>query len=855
MCWADFEKNNTWLMNSTDISSNHVYFTSNAYMQTKNVVDKYVNELRTLHKIMSNNSNSSNNGSSNDGSNGSSNDGSNSSNNGSNGSSNNDSNGSNNGSNSNSSNNSNNGSNNNSNNGSINNSSRDSGNGSSENSNNSASNTDNMQNNLIKIQVLVQHINNMIDDHMQLNDDQKTDAYLRNFKQYIKARWSLAQKLHEMVITNDRYNIMEFMALEDRVMPILLNLENVDQVLTNNVQNNNFVDNVKLPKISVPKFDGDYSKWKHFSELFQEMIGTKAISGTQKMIYLKQNMLGDAAKLVQHMQLTELNYEIAWRTLENRYNNPRLIVSSLIERILNIENQKVESAEVVKRMHDTIAENVNALERNGIIVDNFSSIVIHHIMLKKLDHKTHALYEQSIEDSRATQQLSQLLAFLEKRFQALEAIGKSSQANKNTDEKQKQKHFTSTALVVANVKESKPLCECSDKHKIYKCPVFLKLSTKERYIKVRNSGKCINCLRDGHSRKDCKLSTCAECKKKHNVLLHFEKKTALFGSAIKNPTFEHVFLATVIIHVIDINGNATEVRAILDSGSQINVISEKIHKRIGIAYNPASMTIEGIGTYSVESKKRSAIQLQSIHSSFKATLEFFVVKNVTTCQPAKKINIDNWKIPKNIQLADSKFNIPAQIDMIIGGEVFYKLLTSGIIKIGNNLPDLQNTVFGWVVTGKIMGESTNRAFTGITVKSETTLDRQLEQFWQVEEKYKPAVQMTTAEMQCEQFFQDTTKRNKDGRFVVKLQFKLEPHVLGNSEEMAIRRFFYLEKRLEKNAELKDQYVKFMDEYESLGHMEEVKREELSNENYIIPHHSVLNPSSSTTKLSPISTLL
>ena len=56
--------------------------------------------------------------------------------------------------------------------------------------------------------------------------------------------------------------------------------------------------------------------------------------------------------------------------------------------------------------------------------------------------------------------------------------------------------------------------------------------------------------------------------------------------------------------------------------------------------------------------------------------------------------------------------------------------------------------------------------------------------------------------------------------------------------------------MSKNAELKNQYVAFMDEYESLGHMSEItpaERDETSPHFYL-PHHAVYKESSTTTKL-------
>lgn len=52
----------------------------------------------------------------------------------------------------------------------------------------------------------------------------------------------------------------------------------------------------------------------------------------------------------------------------------------------------------------------------------------------------------------------------------------------------------------------------------------------------------------------------------------------------------------------------------------------------------------------------------------------------------------------------------------------------------------------------------------------------------------------------------------------------------------------------KNEDIRLQYIKFMKDYEHLGHMQKVDINTISDPKYIIPHHCVLKPDSSTTKL-------
>lgn len=191
-------------------------------------------------------------------------------------------------------------------------------------------------------------------------------------------------------------------------------------------------------------------------------------------------------------------------------------------------------------------------------------------------------------------------------------------------------------------------------------------------------------------------------------------KNSTLGSAVKNVGFEHVFLASAIIQINDKNGKPIKARALLDSGSQINLMTEQMHNKLGLKYNRTSMKVAGIEKVVTESSKRSVISIKSAVSSFEAELEVFILKKITSCQPEQEIDIGGWNISENITLADGKFNIPAKIDIIIGGELFFKLMTNGMKSLGENLPDIQNTVFGWVVTVKLLGLYQNKAFVGVS---------------------------------------------------------------------------------------------------------------------------------------------
>nr|CAI5820860.1 unnamed protein product [Callosobruchus analis] len=128
------------------------------------------------------------------------------------------------------------------------------------------------------------------------------------------------------------------------------------------------------------------------------------------------------------------------------------------------------------------------------------------------------------------------------------------------------------------------------------------------------------------------------------------------------------------------------------------------------------------------------------------------------------------------------------------------------------------------------------------------LHQEIEKFWQIE-NIDEQRKFTAEELECQTHFEKTYTRDRTGRFVVALPFKENANQLGDTKNMAVQRFFNLEKRLDKNNEMKRMYIDFMREYERLGHMSEIDLiSDVEEKKVYLPHHGVLRESSTTTKL-------
>ncbi|KAK2580695.1 hypothetical protein KPH14_001325, partial [Odynerus spinipes] len=105
---------------------------------------------------------------------------------------------------------------------------------------------------------------------------------------------------------------------------------------------------------------------------------------------------------------------------------------------------------------------------------------------------------------------------------------------------------------------------------------------------------------------------------------------------------------------------------------------------------------------------------------------------------------------------------------------------------------------------------------------------------------------------CVTHYANTFKRNEEGRFVVTLPIKNDQlNKLGQSRNIALRRFLTLDRKLTRQPTLMEQYSQFMKEYEDLGHMKLVSEDEevsVRMPNFYLPHHAIIKESSVTTKL-------
>ncbi|GFY01957.1 integrase catalytic domain-containing protein [Trichonephila clavipes] len=249
--------------------------------------------------------------------------------------------------------------------------------------------------------------------------------------------------------------------------------------------------------------------------------------------------------------------------------------------------------------------------------------------------------------------------------------------------------------------------------------------------------------------------------------------------------------------------------------------------------------------------KRVELQLSPHFSQDIFAVNALVVKELTCNLPNFIVSKFDWPHINGLQLADPSFYISRPVDMILGADVFFDLILYGKISGTKNQPSALNSKLDWLLSGKVSTacQSEKKVMSLINCHALLDLQNQIAKFWEVE-SIPDASNLSEEDQRVEKFYLDHTRRNRDGRYVVSLPFK-NYNALGDSKVQAKRRFFSLEKRLQANPELRDRYVKFMQDYEHLRHMQLVPNSELSklsSKCFYLPHFGVVREQSETTKL-------
>lgn len=636
----------------------------------------------------------------------------------------------------------------------------------------------------------------------------------------------------------------------------------------------------RLPPITIPEFDGNLQNWEPYYDCFRSMIHEdSSYTAIQKFYYLRAGLSGQALDLVKSVPMTDANYEVAVQLLKQRYDNQGLVIQSHIRSLLEAPYVENPSSTELQALHSHIGTHLASLKALKQPTEHWDAWLV-TIIVSRLDSVTSHSWQLS-QQHTLLPKYEDLERFLATRCIAIENsevlstyTGKLNVLQQSTNARRKTNTISGAKKVLAASKSptDEKCVYCTGIHRLYMCNKFKDIPPSDRVSFVREKRLCYNCLSPYHKIDSCKSRfVCQKCRRRHNTIIHLEQQEKLEqnseevlqpNSSSKSPEelpkvscaaqYEnaHVFLATAIVFVTDNFGNKRKCRVVLDSGSQINFISKRLVNLLQLPRKSASLLISGIGAKQSHAASYLDINVQSRTSDYQVELSCYVLSNMVTDLAACVEPKGGWRLPADVltTLADPEFHKRRSVDLLIGGGTFFDILCAERRIIDKGPLCLQNSKFGWIVTGEL----------GITcLLGINSVGEGLEEEWQSEEndefsKYgrlSKANQRSIEEEETAEYFRQTTSRDMNGRFIVHLPKKSIVKNLGASRTMATSRFLSVERRLQGDEKLKTEYTAFMDDYIKMGHAREVIGEtSIPEPSFYLPHHAVIKASSLTTKV-------
>lgn len=514
---------------------------------------------------------------------------------------------------------------------------------------------------------------------------------------------------------------------------------------------------VRTPKIELPTFDGSSDQWIKFRDMFESLIHSKTnLSNIEKFSYLQSSIKlpHGQSNVLDMFKICEDDYLSAWQAVCERYNDKRKIIAMHCSTLFNVPKMSCESASELRRIIDAFSSQISAMKQLGYALgehDDFANMIVVQFALVRLDDKTLREWKKFHTADSAT--WKELCEFLTAQWRSLDD-GAIKNFESSSDVKVVPKSVktlvVSSSVETNNNRSSNVKCpNCLQSHFLWTCSSFIAMNIDDRQKCVRDKGLCLNCFSPSHQVRQCGSSyKCKTCNLPHHTLLHFDrsspqnnnsdvsstnataapttstlsanskpfepfsmtKKTndsgnvtrfstvSLLASEAFLPRKHSTFLSTVIVEVLGEDGNFYDVRALLDNGSDDNLMTTQLARRLGIECKNVCIPLTGICERTSFVHHQTTSTIRSRYGNFQKTLEFSVMPSITSNVPSQSINISQFNIPDDLFLADSKFNLSSKVDMLLNIDIFYQSLLEGKVEL-NHGPKMLHTTFGWIVGG------------------------------------------------------------------------------------------------------------------------------------------------------------
>ena len=635
----------------------------------------------------------------------------------------------------------------------------------------------------------------------------------------------------------------------------------------------------RLPKLILPTFKGDVTRWVTFWDSYKSAIHNNSqLTKIDKFNYLHSLLDGQAAHAIKGLTLTEANYDSAVELLQQRFGKPQQIITAHMDELIKIPNCTCERPHSLRSVYDQITVHTRGLSAMGINSDRYGSLLIPMIMSKLPSEIRLRVARESTDE---LWKIDELMDVVKKEVEAREASEGSKFNSPPTTNARTPTSGRNVPTASALVAQSHNIqcVYCNGQHYSASCDKVRQV--KKRKDVLIKAGRCFNCLKLNHKIRECQSTkTCRNCHRKHHqsiceglpsrarpVVPNQEKEDSNNAtSTVTNTTQSKEERKTVLLQTAQatavnaLNQKETVVRVLFDSGSQRSYITEGLCTKLGL--NPIrteKLHLNTFGDAQFKVTNSKVYRLYLCRSGCSEQTEIVALCFPVICSTLPSVSdISQFNYLSGLELADCCRSSRNLIDVLVGSDFYWRFVSNEIRQEGQG-PVAINSKLGWLLSGPLnvfnSGNLTvcNVIVSGDCKDSKSTDTDQLvgllKKFWEVE-----AIGITNDSSHTDSQF--LSIEFTEGHYEVTLPWK-EGHLhFSDHFLLSLNRLRLLHRRLLKDPQLLSEYNHIIQDQLKRGIIEKVPQPDVeprasqqgSDLIHYLPHHAVIRQESSTTKL-------
>lgn len=315
---------------------------------------------------------------------------------------------------------------------------------------------------------------------------------------------------------------------------------------------------LKLPKIDLPKYNGDPTAWKPWWDYFNSAIHTNnTLTRSQKFTYLNSCLIGKAKKSVSGFAMTNDNYDQAITLLTHQFGQDSVIIGELFAKLRNFYVSGSQTSDLRSSLDfmESILRQLESLNQNleqPVLVDmlrgKLPASVLHEMNKLKSPNEpwTVALIRKKLRDIiEEKEDIERVVAQEKKKGNPATRGSIGQRQDHNGKQESLGQPFGSATGLTAGVQPKnrgkqrqmankdrwqmakpnpeqtgwKPTCVfCDEQHYNTDCKKFPTVSARKKQLGTLSKVVCFRCLRPNHYARDCKQNLwCKQCRSDKHV--------------------------------------------------------------------------------------------------------------------------------------------------------------------------------------------------------------------------------------------------------------------------------------------------------------------------------------------------